>query len=208
MDTDCDGVVDFRDCRPFNRKQDSDDWIRGKKRKPEIEKNIHDREVSYDKWEEMDKREKMEYIDGIENTLIAKRNYKSYLINFHKYPHGHKSGKDVYLPGIVYAHGFEYDPTLPHNVKHGKLIGTGKTLNQAFNEAKKYIDKEGSTISKKEIQEARNRQKEFDKISKRIHQLISIGARRDLNDKEIEEIMMLQDKLYEWRDRGLRFESD
>jgi len=215
FDTDRDGVRDRFDCQPFNPwKQDTDDWISGKKRRPKIEKNVHNREVPYEEFEDMSFKEKMGYFEGLDNTTIAKKEYKNYLIEFNKFPKGHKVGPyeehprtDIYLPNVVYAIGFEYDYSSPHNVKHGKTIGTGRTVNEAFNEAKKYIDKENN-YNEREVQKAKARQREFDKISKRLHELISIGARRDLTNKEVEEFILLQDKLYEWRDRELRFESD
>ena len=176
-----------------------DFWGVNNKKKPKLEKNIIDREVPYEEFEDMNFKEKMGYFESLENTLIDEKDYKNYRIEFRKYPKGYKCDKDIYLPNIVYAHGFEYDPSTEFGKKRGKMIGTGKTLKEAFGNAKKYIDNQDKNISKtekREIERQLKKQKELDKIIIRLRELIVIGARRKLRKEEEEEIMDLRNKLY------------
>lgn len=216
MDSDKDGVPDYKDCRPFNpRKQhkDSKDWMDTKKGRPKREKKLYE-DVPFEEFDKMSRKEKMGYFESLNTVLVGKKDYKNYRIEFNKYPKGHKvgpyegkPGTDVYLQGIVYAHGFEYDPTSQWGVKRGKVIATGKTLEEAFRNAKKYIDKQKwSNGNKREIEQLKKRQKEFDKITSKLNKLISIGARRKLTEKEREELIELYDMLNELKDSGLRFE--
>jgi len=216
FDTDRDGVKDHRDCRPFNpRKQhvDEGDWMDTEKRRPRKEKQELE-DVPFEEFEEMTPKEKMGYFESLDNTLISKKDYKNYRIEFHRYPKGHKVGPyeghpqtDIYLSGIVYAHGFEYDPTSQWGVKQGKVIGTGKTLEEAFRNAKQYIDKKSNfRMDKRTIERLQNKQKEFDKISSRLSKLVSIGARRKYTEREAEELIELYDRLNEIKDSGVKFE--
>ena len=75
--------------------------------------------------------------------------YKNYKIKLVRYPKGHEVGPypghlqtDIYLPNVVYAIGFEQNPTLPYGEKHGRVIGIGKTKTEALRNAKRWIDEQ------------------------------------------------------------------
>lgn len=215
-DRDRDGVSNIRDCKPFNpHRQDKypGDWIDTEKRRPRKEKQLFE-DVPFEEFEKMPLKEKMGYFESLDSTLISEKDYKNYRIEFRRYSRGHKVGPyeghpvtDIYLAGIVYAHGFEYDPTSQWGVKQGEVIATGKTLEEAFRNAKQYIDKKKNfRMDKRTTERLRNRQKEFDKISSRLHKLVSIGARRKYTEKEKEELIELYDRLNEIKNSGLMFE--
>lgn len=202
-----DRVPNIRDCKPFNpRKQHraSGDWMETKKRRPRKEKELFE-DVPFEEYEEMSFKERMKYMDLLSKTELGGKEYENYHIEFHRYPKGHtvgpykgKPGTDVYLPGIIYAHGFEYDPTSQWGVKRGKVLGTGKTVAEAFNKAKQYIDRQNrSGEDKRTINRLRKRQKEFDKIHSRLNELMSIGAKREYKEKEKEEFIELSDRLHD-----------
>ena len=206
-DRDRDGVPNIRDCKPFNpRRQDRDsgDWMETEKRRPRKEKELFE-DVPFEEFEKMSLKEKMKYMESLSTTEIGEKEYKNYHIEFYRYPKGHKvgpyegkPGTDIYLSGIVYATGFEYDPTSPYGVKRGKTIGTGKTVAEAFSKAKQYIDRQNrSGEDKRIINRLRNRQKEFDKLNSRFNKLISIGAKREYTEKEKEELIELSDRLHD-----------
>ena len=155
-DRDRDGVSNIRDCRPFNpRRQDIDpgdwmdtdepspktksgDWMATKKRRPKKA-----RPVTSQKGDVI-----TEALYGDE--FKGEKYYKNYRITFYKHEKEFVVGSyeghpvtDIYLPDIVYAHGFEQDPSSRWGEKQGKTIGTGKTITEAFKSAKQWIDKSG-----------------------------------------------------------------
>ncbi len=158
FDTDKDGVPDWKDCRPFNpKKQHEDpDWMDTKKRRPkkEAEEDIKYvvKGIPFSKKSVENVVKIMDEYEEEELGIISMgiKFYKNYKINFVKYTKGHKVGTypghpqtDIYLPGLVYAHGFEQDPTSPWGEKYGETIGIGKTVAEAFREAKQWIDRYG-----------------------------------------------------------------
>ena len=207
FDTDRDGIKDFEDCRPFNpfkQHKDSGDWMNAEKRRPKKEKKLFE-DVPFEKYEKMSFKEKMGYFETLDKTLIGEEEYKNYRIEFRRYPKGHKvgpyegkPGTDIYLQNLVYAHGFEYDPTSQWGVRRGEIIATGKTLKETVRNAKKYIDEQKwSGKDKGAIERLRKRQTEFDKIHLRLNKLTSIGAKRKYTEKEKEELIELSDRLHD-----------
>lgn len=207
LDTDRDRVKDYNDCKPFDpfkQHKDPGDWMDTEKRRPRKEKKLFE-DVPFEEYEEMSFKGKMKYMESLSKTEIGEKEYKNYHIEFRRYPKGHKvdpyegkPGTDIYLPGIVYATGFEYDTTSPYGVKQGKTISVGKTVAEAFSKAKQYIDRQDwSGGDKKTIDRLRKRQKEFDKIHSRLNKLTSIGAKRKYTEKEKEELIELSDRLHD-----------
>ena len=156
FDTDRDGVKDHRDCRPFNpRKQHVDegdwmdtdepqpstydrtqDWMSTKKKKPRIS-----RHATSQSGEAI-----AEVLDT--DTLKDAVCYKNYEITFYKHkkefvvgPYEGHPQTDIYLPGVVYAHGFKQDPASRRS-EPGKVIATGKTVKEAIRQAKRWIDRQ------------------------------------------------------------------
>ena len=87
---------------------------------------------------EKEQKEKIKKIEEFEKTLIGRERYKNYLIEFRKYPKQYKVKDHVYKKGKVYAHGF----LTAYKFRRGKLIGIGRTKEEAFRKAKQWIDKE------------------------------------------------------------------
>lgn len=157
LDIDRDGVPDWHDCQPFNHwKQDVDpgDWLDTDEPVPK---------TNEEDWIDTKKRrpKKAPIKSGLSGiieevvmgkSLIDERYYKNYHIQFRK----HKEGKEVlpypgkrtpgttyYLANVVYAIGFEQDPSSPYGEKQGQTIGIGKTLSESSRNAKEWIDKNG-----------------------------------------------------------------
>ena len=155
-DTDQDGVPNYRDCEPWNPHEhirDPKDWMDTEKRKPRRKKE--DTKI-YIKGIPVSKKTIEGVGKGIDDYLKKEEGivpmgrifYKNYKIKFTKYLKGLEIGPyeghpktDIYLPNLVYATGFEQDPTSPYGEKYGKTIGTGKTKEEALRNAKRWIDK-------------------------------------------------------------------
>ena len=82
------------------------------------------------------------------NKSVRETKKIDYKIKFYKYEEEFVVGSyeghpytDVFIPGIVYAHGFA-EHVAGWTVKPGKMIGFGKTVKEAFRKAKDWIDKQ------------------------------------------------------------------
>ena len=154
LDTDRDGVLDYRDCRPFNpRKQhdDSNDWMNPNKQKPETEQqdtNMYINGIPITPETEDLLKEALKIFQEEEGIVdLGEILYKNYKIRLTTYPNGLEVGPyeghpttDIYLPNIVYATAFEQDPSNPF--KRGQRAGVGKTKQEAIRNAKKWVDKQ------------------------------------------------------------------
>jgi len=131
LDTDRDGVPDHKDCQPFNYWKQHQDWLETTTERPRTE--------SQDWLNRRGKRPKLakQKYEMYSDFVGSPKHYKGFTIYFFKYGSGFDEDDEesvVYLPNMIYAYAYKGDRGERHNV------GIGKNIQQAFKNAKMWID--------------------------------------------------------------------